>query len=344
MLRAELYCYRLPLQSPLNLNGKRTEHREGLILRLVDAQGEGFGEAAPLPGFSPESSTEAAASLQALVLANSRLLTCRAVASDACKIDSICASAQWAFDSARQELLSRQPMTCNGDLEICRLVQSDNDLHAQVAIAETKAVSVLKVKVGRASVEEDVRFLNRAFQLLPATTFRLDANRAWSLSEAEKFCHSVDWHRIAFLEEPCKTLAESEQLCRIAPVKLALDESLRERRGLTSEAEIAAFVIKPGIQPGGLAGFKQLLTEANKRNAKVIVSSSYQSSLGVDQLAFIAQNFTPDSIPGLDTLSVFSHDVIRSCMSMGDTPKPLIPLSDLTLVWRVENGKILTSE
>src|SRR5918992_375404 len=61
----DLYRYRLPLSGPLTLGGSTHFHREGLLLKLSGDDGsEGWGETAPLPGFSAESQGEAATQLR----------------------------------------------------------------------------------------------------------------------------------------------------------------------------------------------------------------------------------------------------------------------------------------
>ena len=56
----DLYRYSLPLRRPLTLKGVTLQRREGLLLRLSGDDGsEGWGETAPLPGFSEESLDEA---------------------------------------------------------------------------------------------------------------------------------------------------------------------------------------------------------------------------------------------------------------------------------------------
>ena len=63
----DLYRYRLPFSRPLTLGDLALHHREGLLLRLSGDEGsEGWGEAAPLPGFSVESQGEAASKLRRL--------------------------------------------------------------------------------------------------------------------------------------------------------------------------------------------------------------------------------------------------------------------------------------
>ena len=51
----DLVPYRLALRESVVWNGERRDHREGILLRLTDLEGRtGWGDAAPLPGFSRE--------------------------------------------------------------------------------------------------------------------------------------------------------------------------------------------------------------------------------------------------------------------------------------------------
>jgi len=51
----DVYQYSLDLNSPLTVRGQQLQNRQGLIIHLKSEQGEeGFGDVAPLPGFSRE--------------------------------------------------------------------------------------------------------------------------------------------------------------------------------------------------------------------------------------------------------------------------------------------------
>ncbi len=55
----DIYRYELPLSEPLRLKGKELHHREGSLVELASGGGAtGWGEAAPLPGFSREGHDE----------------------------------------------------------------------------------------------------------------------------------------------------------------------------------------------------------------------------------------------------------------------------------------------
>ena len=51
----DVYQYTLDLNYPLTVRGQQLKNRQGLIIHLTSDQGEeGFGDVAPLPGFSQE--------------------------------------------------------------------------------------------------------------------------------------------------------------------------------------------------------------------------------------------------------------------------------------------------
>src|SRR5215212_7749578 len=67
LARYDLYGYKLPFSRPLTLKGVTLHHREGLLVRLSGDDGsEGWGETAPLPGFSGEGLDQAAEQLRRL--------------------------------------------------------------------------------------------------------------------------------------------------------------------------------------------------------------------------------------------------------------------------------------
>ena len=56
----DVYQYTLELNQPLAVCGHSLENRQGLIIHLTSEQGEdGFGDVAPLPGFSKETLNDA---------------------------------------------------------------------------------------------------------------------------------------------------------------------------------------------------------------------------------------------------------------------------------------------
>jgi len=66
VVAARLVAWRRPLRRPIRTAQGTIAERRGLYLTLTDATGaEAVGEAAPLPGFSPDTLAEARAALEA---------------------------------------------------------------------------------------------------------------------------------------------------------------------------------------------------------------------------------------------------------------------------------------
>lgn len=305
---ARLLTYRLPLVTPLNWGGVKQTERCGAIIEVRFKSGDlGWGEIAPLPGFSQESLSgavdDAISSLTDRL--SGRLCEARTP------------SAQFAIDCAlnRVELFSGSipsvPLLSGEETQLIERIDTWQASH----ILPTRA----KLKVGVQSPEQDATRFNRLCQLLPNCQFRLDANRQWSTKQACFFLSQVNTQRIAFIEEPCETLSKSYQLVENTRCPLALDESLQfaENQSLLTDfldkpvPQLAAFVIKPTLV-GGFKRCKALIDWATQHSCEVIVSSSVESHLAIQQLATLATKWSPKTTPGLDTLQLLpSHQFIK---------------------------------
>lgn len=77
-----------------------------------------------------------------------------------------------------------------------------------------------------------------------------------------------------------------------------------------AEEGVSAVVIKPTLT-GSLDKVRQQVESAYALGLTAVISSSIESSLGLTQLARIAAWLTPQTIPGLDTLSLMQAQQIR---------------------------------
>lgn len=70
-------------------------------------------------------------------------------------------------------------------------------------------------------------------------------------------------------------------------------------------------MIKPTLT-GSLQKVQQQVAQAHALGLTAVISSAIESSLGLTQLARIAAWLTPNTIPGLDTLSLMRGQLVRS--------------------------------
>ncbi|KLO02149.1 O-succinylbenzoate synthase, partial [Morganella morganii] len=60
-----------------------------------------------------------------------------------------------------------------------------------------------------------------------------------------------------------------------------------------------------------IARCRELITAAHREGLQAVISSSVESSFGLTQLARLAGWLTPDTLPGLDTLSLMQSQLVR---------------------------------
>lgn len=302
MRSAQVYRWQIPMDAGVVLRERRLKTRDGLFVRLTDAGREGWGEISPLPGFSLESQDEAQAETLAWVNAwrDGTDLPLPEIPSVAFGLS--CALAELSGELPEAADYRAAPL-CTGD---------PDDL--VLKLADMPGEKVAKVKVGLYEAVRDGMVVNLLLEAIPELKLRLDANRAWTPLKAQQFAKYVnpDYRsRIAFLEEPCKTRDDSRAFALETGIAIAWDESLREADfAFVAEEGVTAVVIKPTLT-GSLAKVKAQVAAAQQLGLTVVISSSIESSLGLTQLARIAAWLTPETIPGLDTLSLMQTQLLR---------------------------------
>lgn len=301
MRSAQVYRWQIPMDAGVVLRDRRLKTRDGLYVRLHDGERQGWGEISPLPSFSQETWEEAQTVLLAWVdgwLQGEDVLP--TMPSVAFGVSCALAELEGALP---EEADYRVAPLCTGD---------PDDLVLQ--LADMPGEKVAKVKVGLYEAVRDGMVVNLLLEAIPELQLRLDANRAWTPLKAQQFAKYVNpdyRNRIAFLEEPCKTRDDSRAFTRETGIAIAWDESLREA-DFVFEAEegVRAVVIKPTLT-GSLDKVREQVQAAHALGLTAVISSSIESSLGLTQLARIAAWLTPDTIPGLDTLSLMQAQQIR---------------------------------
>lgn len=303
MRSVQIYRWQVPMDAGVVLRERRLKTRDGLFVHLRQNDRQGWGEIAPLPGFSHESLGEAEAVLRAWSIAwrdgGEPLLPGLA-------------SVDFGISCALAELDGSLPDAA--DYRAAPLCTGDPD-ELFALLAAMPGEKVAKIKVGLYEAVRDGMVANLLLEAIPDLRLRLDANRAWTPLKAQQFAKYVNpayRDRIAFLEEPCKTPADSLAFARETGIDIAWDESLREDNfAWIAEPGVRAVVIKPTLT-GSIARVREQVATAHALGLTAVISSSIESSLGLTQLARIAAQFTPETLPGLDTLNLMQAQLLRS--------------------------------
>ncbi len=298
--RAALYRYTLPLVRPLP-GSSGTLLREGLLVRLRDAGGrEGWGDCAPLPGFSHEGLEDALGQLRNLV----------SLPPETWPESPLYPSVDFALGSARHWLAvaegsQQQPA---GPVRINALCTGGGEaLGAAVDEAAEAGFTCVKIKVG-GDPKRAGRTIAGLLRRYSGLRFRLDANRAWTLDEALTFARAQDPQNVDYMEEPLANWEEIPALAETAALPLALDESLAEAEA-RSWPGIRAWVLKPTLREGW-RGALHRIAEARARGIQPVVSAAFESGIGLHSLAALALASGLDTVPaGLDTLRWLGKDL-----------------------------------
>jgi o-succinylbenzoate synthase len=299
--------------------------RTGWIIELTAADGTlGYGDCAPLPPAGTESAAKAHAWLQRQ-LADLTGQTAAEVLS-ALSLLSPAPAARHALESALLDLLSRaaglslrrwlSPQATDRLAVNASAGALDAQAGQRCAALIEQGFSVIKLKVGLAAMEQELQWLQTLCRGLPARlSLRLDANGAWSLSEARLFLDRVAGQAIESLEEPLARphLEALRSLQETTPIALALDESLPRFPAdeLLSQAPVRRLILKPTVL-GGLRPALALAEQAALAGIQTLVTSTLESALGVlaaAQLAAALPGTGKALAQGLATGSWFISDL-----------------------------------
>jgi o-succinylbenzoate synthase len=285
--------------------GRTWTSRSGLLLALHAGCTRGFGEASPLPGYSHdtlESAENALGALDLTALEQALNLdnTVESLKSVANLLPRTQPAARMALETAALDLRGRQrrasaPTLLGAAPMATRTLAwlagpPDADALDTIRAAERAGYDHFKIKVGtpgsfRTEIA-GVRELRRELGLGPR--LRLDANRAWSDSEATSAGTLLEALDIEFVEEPSSRLTRPLG----ASIPVALDESLQGLDPEDLEALVrrsgARFVILKPMVLGGLSHCIELARHAEALDLGVVVSHSFDGPVGLIAAAALA--------------------------------------------------------
>jgi O-succinylbenzoate synthase len=251
---------------------------------VYNPQSGGWGDAAPLPGFSKETFEDVCAEAQAGQLEGSRLPSVLFAVE--------CANNPWSSGG--------QSVQVNA-LWIAEMETAEDLL---IRLRDWEAPCI-KVKPGSDPNPED---WGKVLRARPDARLRIDPNRGWTPEQLEAFTCSLPLDRLDYVEEPFAEAELYRALPADYPIPLAVDEQTREPGGLALAelAVIKALVLKPTLI-GNAADRQPWLDLAVRRGIPVTWSSSFESGVGLWQIAALASG---QGAAGLDTGQGFQHDLL----------------------------------
>jgi O-succinylbenzoate synthase len=336
-----IYPFEVRLKRPFFVRGdEKIDKREGAVVQLVSDTGcVGFGEAAPLPGASSETLRKALHQLHTL----SADLKGRRISSDAPSLlewlaaflgdGAVSTSARFALESAVLDMAARskQVPLCEfiapgiaRDQSISALLQGSlEEVVEQASDLKSRGYAVFKLKIGSPNIALDVRKVEEVKRRIgPGGMIRLDANGLWRLDEAVLFAQNIGKNQIDYIEEPCALPREWEKFHQLTDFSLGVDESISGSSydELSLIRGVDCFVLRPMVR-GALTGSLEFLRRARRDGRRVVISSAFETSLGLVTLANLA--LFSGQVPGLGTWEWNAGDIFtRPFASMaGEVPR-----------------------
>ena len=326
--RVRWTAYRVPFRREFVSAAERAAARHGLLLRVEADNGlTGLGEVGPV-GAGDESSVWRLAddlSRRAPTLTGATFADIMSIADIVSRLDKpVPASVRFGVETALLDLLGkleRKPLATllggaprrvpvNALISATSPEQAARD--ARQAVAD--GFHALKVKVGAASVDEDIRILGAVRDAVgPNVALRADANAAWSGPRAIEALRRMERFGLEYVEQPVGDMAAMAAVCRAVAIPIAADEllaSVHEARRLLALSAAGVFIVKAART--GLLGALEIARLAARNAVPVVVTSSLETGVGIAASLHIAAAKWRDGSPacGLATGALLASDLL----------------------------------
>jgi o-succinylbenzoate synthase len=291
------FC-KLQLHKPLVTASGTIKDRTGIIIQVIDQLGNfGLGESSPLSGFEMEPIIHTAKSLKRL-----QILLIGSVISSLEDIDNLLEpcdlppAAKHGIELALLNLLSSHDQISLAQLLHTHYRQKIdvNALIGQVSpeIAAQKTLQLcqagykcLKVKVGD---DIDLHRVQAIREAANAATnhhicIRIDANQAWTATEAVQKLRTFAEFDIEFVEQPVKAddLYGMAEVSKSGGIAIAADESVKNLEGLEQiiKVKAASIVILKPMALGGILTAQKAAKRAIQAGLEVVFTTTLDGAI-----------------------------------------------------------------
>ena len=175
----------------------------------------------------------------------------------------------------------------------------------------------IKLKIGAIDFEAELDLLRSIRDRFDTKTIevRVDANGAFSATDAAEKIHRLSRFGIHSIEQPIKPnqIEAMAQLCTETPIPIALDEELigvfamSDKENLLQRIQPQYIILKPSLV-GGFLGCEQWIHAAEKLGIGWWITSTLESNVGLNAIAqwtYLQQNPMPQ---GLGTGALYTNN------------------------------------
>jgi L-alanine-DL-glutamate epimerase-like enolase superfamily enzyme len=313
-LRVEIDLIRARLRAPFVSASGTVEVRELVLLRLEDADGHvGFGEAAPLESYDGVRAEDVHAALEAC-----RATLMRAARLERAEILAECTRiaalppAIAAIDLALWDLAGRRTgepawrllgAVESEPVEVNHTIASTDrsGAAAEALKARRDGFGCVKVKV---AIGDDLARVEAVRATAgPEMSIRLDANGAWSVTEATAALRSLEPAGIELCEEPVRGVEAVAELSALTSLPVSIDETAADPRAL--ERRVCEALCLKIARCWGVTGSLETARRARATGYDVYLASTLDGPLGIAAALHVAAVIGPARPCGLATLPLF---------------------------------------
>lgn len=314
--------YNLKFKSPFVNASFVIKNREGFIIKIVDDNNfVGFGEVAPLPGFSDETIEKCDIALNKLYYSIIEKAAKKIEFDLIQELQSLSDLPSLAF-GIEQAIISL--LIKRGELTSLLSQAKSVNVNGLVGIGPKDVVlkkiddllindfKTIKIKVGGRSFDDDIDLIKTITNRIDdSIKIRLDVNGNWNYSQAEDAVNKIDKSKIELIEQPVNSINELVMLSDFSPIPIAVDETIKtsnDAKNIIEKSNIQVIILKPSIL-GGIIETISLLKSGDRLGKKIIISSAFESVVGRSAITLLSALVNGDHAHGIDTASYLNDDL-----------------------------------
>jgi len=308
--------------------------RNTYFIRLFESsvpQVFGLGEASPLQGLSIDYVPDFEENLQDFCqkFAGQRFKNPQEISYKWLKENTLSLpSLRFAAEVARQDLIhgGKQKIYDNDfynegkPLPINGLVWMGTDTFMREQIEEKlqKGFTCIKLKIGAIDFDKELALLHAIRKRFSSEkiTLRVDANGAFSPSEAMEKLKALSVYELHSIEQPIRAgqIVAMTELCANTPLPIALDEELIGTEDVTAKEKLLRtirpqyIILKPTLL-GGLEESKEWIQLANNQRIGWWLTSALESNIGLNAICQFAASYSLTLPQGLGTGQLYHNNV-----------------------------------
>ncbi len=196
-----------------------------------------------------------------------------------------------------------------------------DEMAARIEQKLSEGFRCIKVKIGAIDFDAEIELLKKIRERFGPreVELRVDANGAFPFEEALYKLELLSQYALHSIEQPIKARqwANMAELCREAPLAIALDEELigvndpDQKRQMLNIIRPRYIILKPSLH-GGMMGCREWIEIARDMQIGTWITSALESNIGLRAIAQFASSVYGDSIKmpqGLGTGQLFTDNI-----------------------------------